>query len=54
MIGTGKFEKVEEIDNQLNLLISEDYEKIQTPCCAFITFTHQEALERSANELFTR
>jgi len=54
LIGTGKFAKVEEMDDQLNALIQEDYEKIQTPCAAFITFTHQEALERSANELFTK
>lgn len=54
LIGQGKFAKVEEADDQLNALIQEDYDKIQTPCCAFITYTHQEANERTENQLFTK
>lgn len=48
LIGTAAdFEEVEKCDAQLNSLTADNAEQLQTPVCAFITFTTQEAKERA-------
>jgi len=40
------------VDDKLKELIKNNYKKITTPVCAFITFTTQEAYERCNRYLF--